>query len=167
MKGATLEVDLIPLQQGPGPSGAEAVEFMFSPNAGIPARPLRETASGGELSRVMLALAAAGGRDDSRTIVFDEIDAGIGGKTALAVADRLRDVARSGQVVAITHLPQVASRADRHFAVVKDSEAEVATATVTSLEREEIVAEVARMMGAGEDDEAATRHARELVSSAQ
>lgn len=165
MKGAVLEVDLPPLDDGPGPFGAESVEFMFSPNSGIAPRPLREAASGGELSRVMLALAGAGGRDPDRTIVFDEIDAGIGGKTALVVADRLRDASRGGQVIAITHLPQVASRADRHFAVVKDSEAEVATATVTRLDGEQVIHEVARMMGAGEDDETATRHARELVSS--
>ena len=165
MKGAALEVELVPLAEGPGPFGAESVEFMFSPNAGIAPRPLRETASGGELSRVMLALAGVGGRQGGRTIVFDEIDAGIGGKTALVVADRLRDASRDGQVIAITHLPQVASRADRHFAVAKDSESGVATATVTHLEDEQVILEVARMMGAGEDDEAATRHARELVSS--
>jgi DNA repair protein RecN (Recombination protein N) len=165
MKGAALEVELVPLVEGPGPFGAESVEFMFSPNAGIAPRPLRETASGGELSRVMLALAGVGGRQGGRTIVFDEIDAGIGGKTALVVADRLRDASRDGQVIAITHLPQVASRADRHFAVAKDSESGVATATVTHLEDEQVILEVARMMGAGEDDEAATRHARELVSS--
>lgn len=165
MKGATLEVELPVLDDGPGPFGAETVEFMFSPNSGMAPRPLREAASGGELSRVMLALAGVGGRDPDRTIVFDEIDAGIGGKTALVVADRLRDASRGGQVIAITHLPQVASRADRHFAVVKDTDAEVATATVTRLDGEQVIVEVARMMGAGEDDETATRHARELVSS--
>ena len=165
MKGATIEIELVPTRDGPGPFGAETVEFMFSPNAGIAPRPLRETASGGELSRVMLALAGVGGAARGDTIVFDEIDAGIGGRAALAVADRLRGVSRSGQVIAITHLPQVASRADRHFAVVKDSGSEVATATVTLLDDEQVVTEVARMMGAGRDDEAATRHARELVSS--
>ena len=165
MRGAVLEVDLVPLADGPGPFGAEAVEFMFSPNSGIAPRPLRETASGGELSRVMLALAGAGGGDRDKTVVFDEIDAGIGGKTALVVADRLRDASRGGQVIAITHLPQVASRADRHFSVVKDSGAEVATAEVAMLDEEQVILEVARMMGAGEDDETAARHARELVSS--
>lgn len=164
MPGARLTIELPPHEEGPGPSGAESAEFMLAPNPGIPARPLRDTASGGELSRVMLAL-AAGGVGDRRTLVFDEIDAGIGGNTAAAVGDRLRDVAESRQVIAITHLPQVASRAAAHFSVEKTGGPGGIVATVTSLEGDRIVEEIRRMLGAGEDDAAATRHARELVSA--
>ena len=162
MPGAELTIDLPELAGGPGAHGAESAEFMLAPNPGIPAQPLRDTASGGELSRVMLALAASGA-GDRRTLVFDEIDAGIGGNTAAAVGDRLREVADGRQVIAITHLPQVASRAAAHFSVEKAAGKGAVTATVTALDEDSIVGEIRRMMGAGEGDEAATRHARELV----
>lgn len=164
MPGAELSIELVPAEDGPGPHGAESVEFMLAPNPGIPAQPLRDTASGGELSRVMLALAASGA-GDRRTLIFDEIDAGIGGNTATAVGDRLRAVADGRQILAITHLPQVASRAAAHFSVEKAAGEGRVTATVRSLEKEDVVAEIRRMMGAGDGDEAATRHARELVSA--
>ncbi|MGB0121592.1 MAG: DNA repair protein RecN, partial [Solirubrobacterales bacterium] len=165
MSGATLNVELRRLPDGAGPNGAETVEFMLAPNPGMAAQPLRDSASGGELSRVMLTLAGTGSGDSERTLVFDEIDAGIGGNTATAVGDRLHAVARDRQVIAITHLPQVASRADTHFSVVKDIGTDTATATVASLAGEELVQEIRRMMGAESGDEAATRHARELVAS--
>lgn len=164
MEGAVLEVDLIPSEE-PGPFGAERAEFMFSPNRGIEPQPLRESASGGELSRVMLALVGPGSASAMPTIVFDEIDAGIGGTTASLVGEKLREAASGRQVVAITHLPQVASRADTHFTVVKAADRDPATATVTRLEGDQVVAEIARMMGAEAGDEAATRHARELVAT--
>jgi len=164
MDGATLTIDLVPVSGGFGPGGAETVEFMLSTNSGIEAQPLRDTASGGELSRVMLALAEPGSRD-GRTLVFDEIDAGIGGNTATAVGERLREVASGRQVVAITHLAQVASKAATHFTVRKDGKAEPARATVTKLEGEGVVQEIRRMMGGESGDEAATRHARQLVSA--
>ncbi len=164
MEGAQLSVELLPVSGGFGPGGAETVEFMLSTNPGIEARPLRDTASGGELSRVMLALAEPGSRD-GRTLVFDEIDAGIGGNTASAVGERLRDAAEGRQVIAITHLAQVASRADFHFTVSKDSSTEPARATVDRLEGEAVVDEIRRMMGGSHGDEAATRHARQLVAS--
>lgn len=164
MDGAQLTVELIP-EEGPTPHGTESVEFMLAPDAGAEPRPIREAASGGELSRVMLALAGAG-QGSGSTLIFDEIDAGIGGNTATAVAARLREVAAGRQVLAITHLPQVAARADRHFAVTKLSGSEPVTATVERLEGEGLVGEIRRMLGATEGDEAATRHARELVASA-
>ncbi|MDQ2622938.1 MAG: DNA repair protein RecN, partial [Actinomycetota bacterium] len=122
MAGATLTIELRPVPEGPGPSGAESAEFMLATNPGMEAQPLRDSASGGELSRVMLALAASGAGtwEEGRTLVFDEIDTGIGGNTAGAVGDRLRDVAANRQVIAITHLPQVAARAATHFSVTKD-----------------------------------------------
>lgn len=164
MDGATLTIDLVPVGGGFGPGGAETVEFMLSTNPGIESRPLRDTASGGELSRVMLALAEPGSLD-GRTLVFDEIDAGIGGNTATAVGERLREVASGRQVVAITHLAQVASKAATHFTVRKDGSAEPARATVMKLEGEGVVEEIRRMMGGESGDEAATRHARQLVSA--
>src|ERR671914_2532908 len=99
-----------------GPTGADEVAFSIQANAGLPLAPVAETASGGELSRIALAIAAVGGGE---TLVFDEIDAGIGGRTAHAVAGTLRRLAERAQVVTITHLPQIASVADRHFRVDK------------------------------------------------
>ncbi len=164
MEGAELSIEIRPEPGGPGAHGGESVEFMLAPNPGVPPRPLRDTASGGELSRVMLALAASG-TGDRRTLVFDEIDAGIGGNTAGSVGDRLRRVAKGRQVFAITHLPQVASRADNHFSVEKLTGNSGVTATVRFLDGDAVVAEIRRMMGAGEGDEAATLHARELVTA--
>ncbi len=103
-------------ERDPGPSGADEVAFLIRPNAGLPFAPAAETASGGELSRIALAIAAVGGGE---TMVFDEIDAGIGGHTAHAVGETLRRLAARAQVVTITHLPQIASLADRHFRVEK------------------------------------------------
>jgi DNA repair protein RecN (Recombination protein N) len=103
-------------ERDPGLTGADEVQFLIRPNTGLPFAPVAETASGGELSRIALAIAAVGGGE---TMVFDEIDAGIGGTTAHAVADTLRRLAERAQVVTITHLPQIASVADRHFRVEK------------------------------------------------
>jgi len=150
-----------------GPRGGDAAEFMISPNPGVPAGPLREIASGGELSRVMLALmsAASAPRAES-TLVFDEVDAGIGGQTARAVGARLRELARGRQVLCITHLPQIASLGERHFAIVKDTAAQPTRATVVELEQAEVVAELVRMLGADWDDGGARRHARALLRAA-
>src|SRR5437867_12765743 len=100
----------------PGPTGADRAAFLVRPNAGLPFAPVAETASGGELSRIALAIAVVGGGE---TMVFDEIDAGVGGQTAHAVGESLRRLASRAQVVTITHLPQIASLADRHFRVEK------------------------------------------------
>lgn len=164
MPGAKLSIELPLHEDGPGPSGAEAAEFMLAPNPGIAAQALRDTASGGELSRVMLAL-AAGGSGDRRTLVFDEIDAGIGGNTAASVGDRLRTVAEDQQVIAITHLPQVASRAGVHFSIEKEAVLDGVRAVVTALDEEAVVGEIRRMLGAGEGDEAATQLARDLIDA--
>jgi DNA repair protein RecN (Recombination protein N) len=181
-----------------GPHGADAVEFQVAPNPGVPAGPLREIASGGELSRVMLALATAarsagseravgkgpGSEDGAKehaspkergsstdadaevALVFDEIDAGIGGQTARAVGERLRDLAKTRQVICITHLPQIASLAARHFTVVKDTAAEPTRTRVVRLDERETVAELVRMLGAADDDTAARRHAMQLRKAA-
>jgi DNA repair protein RecN (Recombination protein N) len=170
MAGASFEVGLEPRE--PGPTGTDTVEFRIAPNPGVPLAPLRETASGGELSRVMLALtagaAAAGTGPDAAaaTLVFDEIDAGIGGHTARAVGEQLRALGHGRQVLCITHLPQVASLAARHFSIVKDTSVEPATTTVRTLDRKQVVAELVRMLGAADDDMVARRHARELLKAA-
>ena len=170
MEGAGFEVSLEPRPQR-GPAGDEAVEFLIAPNPGVAAGPLREIASGGELSRVMLALmgvaAEAGGEDgDAPLLVFDEVDAGIGGHTARAVGERLRGLAAGRLVLCITHLPQVASLADRHFRVEKDAAATPARATVTQLGSDDLVAELVRMLGADAGDMAARRHAKSLLKAA-
>jgi DNA repair protein RecN (Recombination protein N) len=168
MEGAAFEIELT--ERDSGPTGADAVEFLIAPNAGVPAAPLRETASGGELSRVMLAIMAAraeaGDSGGGATLVFDEVDAGIGGQTARAVGEQLRALAERGQVVCITHLPQVASLAGRHFSIAKDPSTAPARTTVAELSDPEVVAELVRMLGADERDDGARRHAEELLRAA-
>jgi DNA repair protein RecN (Recombination protein N) len=165
MEGASLEVSLEPHPAGFGPSGAETVEFRIATNPGIPASPLREAASGGELSRIMLALTGLGAAAGDSTLAFDEIDAGIGGNTARAVGERLRILGRERQVICITHLPQVASVADANFRIDKDASGDRATANVERVEGDELVAEIVRMLGATQGDETASRHARELLAA--
>jgi DNA repair protein RecN (Recombination protein N) len=150
-----------------GPAGADAVEFLIAPNPGVPPGPLREIASGGELSRVMLAImSVANAAAGAATLVFDEIDAGVGGHTARAVGERLRELSRSRHVLCITHLPQVASLADRHFSIVKDTDAQPTLTTVVELREPGVVGELVRMLGADAGDSAARRHARELLRAA-
>ena len=134
-------------------------------NPGLPEAPLAATASGGELSRVLLALhGVAAGRDDA-TWVLDEVDAGIGGVTAGAVGARLRALAEGRQAIVITHLPQVAAMADAHYRLVKDLDAGGrATTRIEPVEGEELVAELCRMLGAGPGDAGARRHAEELLA---
>ncbi|HVD85925.1 MAG TPA: DNA repair protein RecN [Solirubrobacterales bacterium] len=166
MAGASLEVVLDPHPDGYGPSGRETVELRVAPNPGIEAAPLRDAASGGELSRVMLALSGLGKAASAETMVFDEIDAGVGGNTARVVGERLRALGEERQVLCITHLPQVASLANVHFRLEKDVAGEQAVATVERLDGEQVVEEIRRMLGGGRSDEAATRHARELLAAA-
>lgn len=166
MPGARLEVLLESYPEGFGAGGAETVELRLAPNPGLEPAPLRDAASGGELSRVMLALSGFGAA--AGTLVFDEIDAGVGGKTARAVGERLRALGEgeARQVICITHLPQVASLAKTHFTLEKDVSGERATATVRRLDGEGVVEEIRRMLGGERSDEAATRHARELLAAA-
>jgi DNA repair protein RecN (Recombination protein N) len=225
MPDATFEVELSPRE--PGPTGGDGVELLIAPNPGVAAGPLREIASGGELSRVMLALTTCSGRGgppadapvgealvvdvpvadapvadepvgeapgrgasgpdvpvcrgelatarsgaanagDGQlpTLVFDEIDAGIGGHTARAVGERLRELAEGRQVLCITHLPQIASLAARHFSIVKDTGPDLARTSVVRLGEPEVLAELVRMLGAPDGDTSARRHARELRKAA-
>jgi DNA repair protein RecN (Recombination protein N) len=165
MDGARLEVSLEPHPEGFGPAGAETIEFLVATNPGMPMAPLKDAASGGELSRIMLALTglASGG---APTLVFDEIDAGIGGSTARAVGERLRALADHGQVLCITHLPQVASLASTHFKLDKRTVDGEARATVERVDGDAQVDEIVRMLGAASGDRAASRHARDLLKAA-
>jgi DNA repair protein RecN (Recombination protein N) len=165
MDGATLKVSLETNPGGFGPAGAEAVELRVATNTGMPVAPLRDAASGGELSRVMLALTGLG-PVGAPTLVFDEVDAGIGGNTARAVGNRLRDLAAGRQVICITHLPQVASLAARHFRIVKRAAGGATLARVEAVEGDELVSEIVRMLGAERGDSAAEGHARELLAAA-
>jgi DNA repair protein RecN (Recombination protein N) len=171
MGEATFEIALMPTEAKA--SGGDAVEFTIAPNPGVAGAPLREIASGGELSRVMLALTSASndgagvaGESAKSTLVFDEIDAGIGGHTARAVGERLQSLALGRQVICITHLPQIASLASRHFSVAKDTSADPTVATVLQLDERDVLTELVRMLGAEDDDQAAHGHALELRRAA-
>ena len=165
LKGGRFTVELEPLPE-PGPHGAEAVEFLVAVNTGFEPKPLARVASGGELSRVMLALKTILARVDRvATLVFDEIDAGIGGRVAVQVAAKLRDVAAHHQVFAITHLPQIASRADHHLLVRKSDDEAVTTTSLDELEGERRVRELARMLGGDPESDTSLDHARELLAA--
>ncbi|HLS47919.1 MAG TPA: DNA repair protein RecN [Gemmatimonadales bacterium] len=163
LPGGKLMVALEPLP-APGPAGREGVSFLVRLNVGHDARPLARAASGGELSRIMLALKTLLAQHDSvPTLVFDEVDQGIGGETGAAVGAALADVAAGHQVLVITHLPQIAARADRHLTVAKGARAGLATSTVGVLYGEDRVGELARMLGDADGD-AARRHAQSLLA---
>lgn len=166
MPGAGLEVALEPHPQGFGAAGCETVELLISPNPGMEPAPLRDAASGGELSRVMLALTGLAAGAGAATLVFDEIDAGVGGRTAKVVGERLLALAEGRQVLCITHLPQVASLAPTHFRIRKELGGERATAAVERLHDEGVVEEIRRMLGGERGDKAADRHARQLLEAA-
>jgi DNA repair protein RecN (Recombination protein N) len=165
MEGASFEVLLEPRDEI-GSGGAERVEMTLAPNPGVPAAPIRDAASGGELSRVMLALMTVAGLGGSRTLVFDEVDAGVGGQTARAVGERLRALGEDRQVLCITHLPQIAALATTHFRIEKTASDSTALTTVEALEGEGVVEELVRMLGAERTDSGARRHARELLAAA-
>jgi DNA repair protein RecN (Recombination protein N) len=148
--------------------GLETAEFLIAPNAGEEARPLARIASGGELSRLMLALKSVASLDTPGvTLVFDEVDAGIGGRVAEVVGKKLRAMAARHQVLCVTHLPQIASLADHHFAVAKREERGRTRAVVRSLDGPDRVEEVARMLGGETVTDTARRHAREMVEAAR
>jgi DNA repair protein RecN (Recombination protein N) len=164
LDGARFQVAILPVDP-PGPDGAERVEFLVAVNRGFEPRSLSRVASGGELSRVMLALKTILARVDAvPTLVFDEIDAGIGGRIAVQVGAQLREVARHHQVFAITHLPQIASRAHHHLLVLK-AEAEGSTTTaLQNLRGDDRVRELARMLGGDPESQTSLDHARELLA---
>ena len=148
----------------PTPKGADRVEFMIAPNPGEPLRPLAKIASGGEISRVMLAIKSAMARQDPLpTMVFDEIDVGVGGRTASVIADKLARLSESAQILCITHLPQIASRADAHYQIQKRVKAGRTAVVVTPLLNGDRVEELARMLGGADLTDTALQHAREML----
>jgi len=165
MDGARLEVALAPHPGGFGPGGAETIELRVATNPGMPIAPLGDAASGGELSRVMLALSGLGPGGDVGTLVFDEIDAGVGGQVARRVGERLQRLGEGRQVVCITHLAQVASLAGTHFRVEKEASGAASVARVEAVSGDEQLAEIVRMLGSDRGDETAAAHARELLAA--
>jgi DNA repair protein RecN (Recombination protein N) len=147
--------------------GLETGEFLLSPNPGEELRPLARIASGGELSRILLALNAASGLEAAdKALVFDEVDAGIGGRVAEVVGRKLKAISARHQVLCVTHLPQIASLADTHFAVSKRPDKGRTVVEVRRLAGDERIEEVARMLGGETITDTARRHAREMVRQA-
>jgi DNA repair protein RecN (Recombination protein N) len=151
-----------------GSTGVDEVEFLLAANVGSEPRPLARVASGGELSRVMLALEVSlAATSPVPTFVFDEVDAGVGGKAAGEVGRRLARLARSAQVLVVTHLPQVAAYADHHVVVVKSSDGSVTTSGLSALDADERERELSRMFAGMEESDTALAHARELLAAAR
>lgn len=154
-------VHVEPLSE-PGPRGGEEVEFLFGPNPGEPLKPLRQIASGGELARVMLALKSAlAKQDDTPLLLFDEIDANVGGEIARAVGMKMLELGKDHQVIAITHFPQVASLAAHHFLITKELADGRSVSRITEVEGRARIAEIVRMLGSS--GSTAEAHARELL----
>jgi DNA repair protein RecN (Recombination protein N) len=166
MPHAQLAIAVTPLSE-PGPHGADDIEIKLAAHPGAPALPLHKGASGGELSRVMLAIEVVfAGADPVPTFVFDEVDAGVGGKAAVEVGRRLARLARLAQVIVVTHLPQVAAFADTHLVVEKADDGSVTRSGVTRLDQAGRVRELSRMLAGLEDSEFGRAHAEELLAAA-
>jgi DNA repair protein RecN (Recombination protein N) len=156
--------ELVPLP-APGPHGYEEVDFMIAPNPGEPAKPLRTIASSGEMSRVMLAIKSALAKEDAiPLLVFDEIDANVGGEIAAAVGRKMQSLGETHQIISITHLPQVAALAGHHYVVNKEVQNDRTFSRLTLVENEARVDEIARMLGG--KSESAKSHARSLLQEA-
>lgn len=149
-------------------NGSDSIEFMFSANAGEPCKPLAKVASGGELSRIMLAIkTVCADADAIPTLIFDEIDSGISGVTAIKVGEKMARIAASHQVLCITHLPQIAAYADNHFLVEKTMDNGETHSSLRQLGDEERRTELARIMGSVNADESAVKYAQELISASE
>ncbi|MBW9105615.1 DNA repair protein RecN [Paraburkholderia phenoliruptrix] len=166
MKGGSFEVALVPLPEG-GAHGLEQVEFRVAGHAGVPLRPLAKVASGGELARISLALAViASAASPTPTLIFDEVDTGIGGGVAEVVGRLLHQLGEARQVLCVTHLPQVAARGDHHFQVAKTGNGKGGTvSSVVPLDKASRVEEVARMLGGLEITPTTRKHAKEMLAA--
>ena len=152
----------------PGTNGADYVRFLISTNVGEPQKPLTKIASGGELSRIMLAFkSVVADKDDTDTLIFDEIDAGISGKTAQMVGNKLKQLSKNHQIICITHLPQIAALADEHFIIEKNVLSNKTTTDIHELNEEESVNELARLLGGTTITEAAVNNAIEMKNLAK
>ncbi|MEZ5465193.1 MAG: DNA repair protein RecN [Lysobacteraceae bacterium] len=169
MGGGRLEATLEPREDAsPHPNGAERIELLVAANPGQPPRPLRKVASGGELSRISLAIeVAALGLDSIPSMVFDEVDSGIGGAVAAVVGRKLRELAASRQVLCVTHLPQVASQAHQHYRVSKGVDGGITRSAIARLDNESRIEELARMLGGLGISAETTAHARQMLTDGQ
>lgn len=164
MTNANFSVSLLPLTDKPGPNGLEDVEFLISTNPGQAPRPLAKIASGGELSRISLAIQVITAKTSATpTLVFDEVDVGIGGATGDVVGQLLRQLGERGQVICVTHLAQVASKGHQHLQVVKTASKKSAESTLVELSGENKVEEIARMLGGLKITDQSLAHAREML----
>jgi len=164
MAGGRFEVELSSGE--PSASGGQRAEFLVAGHAGVSPRPLAKVASGGELARISLAIAViAATATPVATLIFDEVDAGIGGAVAEAVGARLHDLGRTRQVLCITHLPQIAAQADHHFAVEKHVARGRTTTTARALDADERIREITRMLG-GSSTAESVQYARRLIAGA-
>ena len=165
MTATKFEVSIEP--QAVTSKGADKIEFLLSPNPGEPLRPLAKIASGGEMSRIMLAMKSVLAKSGTiPTMIFDEIDVGVGGRTAQTIGDKLEALAKDAQILCITHLPQIASRAATHFFIEKQVHDGRTTVSVAPLDSEGRIDEIARMLGGSRRSEAVVQHAREMLSVA-
>jgi len=166
MKNARFFID-IQRKTAFGPDGNDQIEFMISPNPGEPVKPLRRIASGGEMSRIMLAVKTImADADNIDTVIFDEVDTGVSGRTAQQVAEKLMGISRRRQILCITHLPQIAAMADTHFLIEKSIEADRTVTRVFPLADEHMTGELARLIGGAQITEATMAAAREMKSQA-
>ncbi len=167
MAKTRFRVEFRPLEK-PGANGADEIEFMISPNPGEPLRPLAAIASGGELSRIMLALKTLSlNRGGVDSMVFDEIDTGVSGRMAQVVGEKMRDIAGTKQVLCVTHLPQIAALGDAHFRVEKRTEGERTQTNVVRLDEDGRVHELSRLVGGASDSESSLSHARHMLEEAR
>ena len=148
-------------------NGYDLVRFMISTNPGQDLRPLSKIASGGELSRIMLAIKTVMAGDDSKTLIFDEIDAGISGRTAQLVGEKLKQLSCGHQIICITHLPQIASMADTHFVIEKTASGDVTTTDIRQLSDENSIDELARLLGGSAITDAVRNNAAEMKNMAK
>ncbi len=166
MKGLKFEIEIAD-KGSIDEDGRDDIEFMISTNPGEPLKPLRKIASGGELSRIMLAIKKVIGGEEEKTLIFDEVDAGIGGRVADMVGRRLKDLAKKHQVICITHLPQIAVYGDHHFLVEKYFEREATKTGIKKLSEGERVAEIARMSGGTTITEKTLQRAEEMLQNVE
>ncbi|MFN5557896.1 MAG: hypothetical protein ACK472_00190 [Rhodoluna sp.] len=166
MADATLKVNVESTGEL-GTSGADNVSFLLQPYTGAEARPIAKSASGGELSRIMLALEVVLSESETAvTFIFDEVDAGVGGAAAIEVGKRLAALAKSAQVIVVTHLAQVAAFANNHLVVIKSAAGEVTASDIRSVTGSDRATELARMLSGLQDSASAQSHANELLSMA-
>jgi DNA repair protein RecN (Recombination protein N) len=166
MEAAKLSVNLQPITDKPSGNGLEEVEFLISTNPGQPPRPLAKVASGGELSRISLAIQVVTAQTSATpTLVFDEVDVGIGGATGDVVGELLRQLGEKGQVLCVTHLAQVASKGHQHLQVIKTTQQKTAQSSLVELQAEAKVEEIARMLGGLKITEQSMAHAREILAT--